>query len=211
MLVVRAVKILFVLGFWTIADASPSVDLSTLLNKLQSMRADFHQTVYDNHGKAVQQSTGKMAMQRPNRFRWQAQKPIPQLIIANGDKLWIYDPDLDQVTIRTIKQAAGDTPALLLSHKATVLDKDFTVTEKPAAKAGWRWFTLVPKSSDNIASVQMGFNNNQIQEMRLQDHLGHLTGIKFSRIETNVSVPSSQFMFKPPANTDVIDETKQQH
>ena len=210
MALLRVTKILFLWGLVSSAFATPGDDLSVLLNGVQSMRANFNQTVYDNHGKAVQQSTGQMSMQRPNRFRWQVKKPIPQLIIANGDRLWIYDPDLEQVTIRTIKKAAGDTPALLLSHKATVLDKDFTVHEKPAQQAGWRWFTLVPKSSDNIASVQMGFNNNQFQEMRLEDHLGHLTGIKFNHIETNVNVPASQFIFKPPANIDIIDETKQQ-
>ncbi len=210
MLFPRALKVLFFWGICACAQATPSDDLTSLLNGVQSMRAEFNQTVYDNHGKAVQQSTGQMSMQRPNHFRWQVKKPIPQLIIANGDQLWIYDPDLEQVTIRTIKKAAGDTPALLLSHKVTVLDNDFTVTEKPASSTGWRWFTLVPKASDNIASVQMCFNNKQILEMRLEDHLGHITGIKFNKIETNVNVPASQFIFKSPANTDVIDETKQQ-
>lgn len=206
----RAIKALFLLNLTTSVFATPSTDLSALLNGVQSMRANFQQTVYDNHGKAVQQSTGRMALQRPNKFRWQVQKPIPQLIIANENTLWIYDPDLEQVTIRTIKKAAGDTPALLLSHQAISLDKDFTVTEKPNQQPGWRWFALIPKSSDNIASVQMGFNKNQIQEMRLEDRLGHLTGIKFNHIETNVSLPATQFTFKPPANTDIIDETKQQ-
>ena len=99
-------------SFVTIAHAaSASADLAGLLNKVQSMKANFIQTVYDKRGKVTQKSSGRMALQRPGKFRWDVAKPMPQLIIANGTKLWIYDPDLEQLTIRSIKKAAGESPA----------------------------------------------------------------------------------------------------
>jgi outer membrane lipoprotein carrier protein len=97
-----------ILLFVNAAYAAPSTDLSTLLNSLHSMRSDFTQTVYDNHGKAIQKSYGQMALQRPGKFRWEIKKPIPQVIVANDTRLWVYDPDLEQVTIRALHQAAGD-------------------------------------------------------------------------------------------------------
>lgn len=186
-----------------------AANLASLLNSVTTMRADFTQTIFDNRGKAVQKSYGRMALQRPGRFRWEVTKPIPQLIIANATRLWIYDADLEQVTIRPLKTTAGEAPALLLSHSNTTLDKDFSVTEIPNKADGWRWFTLVPQHTDEMfTSIKIGFKNNQISEMRLQDNLGHTTGIQYKNIATNASLPASLFTFTPPPHTDVIDETR---
>ncbi|TAK76540.1 MAG: outer membrane lipoprotein chaperone LolA [Gammaproteobacteria bacterium] len=188
---------------------TPSSELSALLNATRSMQADFTQTIYDNRGKAVQQSYGHMAIQHPGQFRWQVIKPIPQLIIANGPRLWIYDPDLEQVTIRSLHQTAGDTPGLLLSHDNVKLEEDYTIKLSPKLSNGLRWFILVPKTSDNtIAKVEMGFVNNQISQMQLQDRLGHTTLIRFKNVKINTSLPTSLFVLKAPANADVIDETR---
>ena len=173
------------------------------------MRADFSQTIYDNRGKVMQHSYGHMALQRPDKFRWQVTKPIAQLIIANQSRLWIYDPDLEQVTIRSLGKTAGETPALLLSHVNTALDNDFTVNQMQNPAPGWRWFTLIPKSGDSMfASVQMGFMNGQIHEMHLKDHLGHLTVVEYQHIQMNSDLSSSLFTFTPPKNVDVINETR---
>jgi outer membrane lipoprotein carrier protein len=188
--------------------ASPSEDLTSLLNSIQSMKANFSQTVYNKRGKATQKSYGRMAMQRPGKFRWDVTKPMPQLIIANGAKLWIYDADLDQVTIRSLKKSAGETPALLLSHDNKTLDRDFNVKILPKNAAG-QWFALTPKRRDNMfESIQMGFVNNQIREMRLQDSLGSNTVIQFQNIQMNPSISAAQFSFKSSAKIDVIDETR---
>ncbi|RDI48753.1 outer membrane lipoprotein chaperone LolA [Aquicella lusitana] len=186
-----------------------AAELSALLSGTQSMRADFSQVVYDNRGKGGQRSYGRMALQRPGKFRWEVTRPIPQVIIANGKRLWIYDPDLEQVTIRALNQTAGETPALLLSHVGGVLEKDYVVKSLSKKSSGLQWYQLTPRSGDNMfASVQMGFMNNQIREMLLRDHLGHTTGIQFKNIKTNVSLSASLFTFRPPANVDVIDETR---
>lgn len=197
------------LFFTTCAYSAQSTELSTLLNGVQTMRANFTQTVYDNHGKAVQTSFGKMSLQRPGKFRWDVTKPIPQLIIANDTKLWIYDPDLEQVTIRSLKAEAGEAPALLLSHTNTSLDKNYSVKPEETKQANTKRFVLTPRGQDNMfARIKMGFVGNQIQEMSLEDHLGHITRIQFQKIETNVNLPSSLFVFKAKSNIDVIDETR---
>lgn len=188
--------------------AAPADDLAQLLNSVRTMRANFTQTVYDNRGKAVQTSKGQMSLQRPGKFRWQVTSPIPQVVIANGTKLWIYDPDLEQVTIRSLQKSAGDTPALLLSDVDSVLTDAYNVMPSPQ-KADGRTYTLVPKSADNMfASIKLAFVNNQVREMRLEDHLGHITSIKFQQIQTNIDLPDTLFTFKKPANVDVIDETR---
>ncbi len=190
--------------------ASPvrASELSGLLDKMTTMRAGFTQTIYDNNGKAVQKSGGQMALQRPGKFRWQVSKPMPQIIIANGEKLWIYDPDLQQVTIRSLKTEAGDAPALLLSQQNTSLEKDYDIQELTNDKS-MRWFILKPRKKDNMfASVKMGFQNNQLKEMMLQDQIGHATRVEFAKIEMNVNLPASLFVFKAPSGTDVIDETR---
>jgi outer membrane lipoprotein carrier protein len=198
------------LAFSSAAHATASAtNLANLLNSVQTMQASFIQTIFDNHNKPIQASYGRMALQRPGKFRWEVTKPIPQLIVANGTKLWIYDKDLEQVTIRPLQKAVGDAPALLLSHVSADLDKTYTITELPSKTSNARSFMLTTKKSDDIfTSVRMEFLNNQISEMRLQDNLGHTTQIRYRDIKTNNTLSAALFNFKPPAGVDVIDETR---
>ena len=190
------------------AIAAPSDDLANLLNSTRTMRANFTQTVIDNRNKPVQKSYGTMALSRPGKFRWDVKKPIPQLIVANQPRLWIYDSDLDQVTIRTLNVAAGQTPALLLSQVNTVIDKDFAVKQLSNAQ-NQITYELIPRNNDaSFGSIRLIFNSGKISAMYLQDHLGNTTKIEFSEIEANINIPANTFTFKIPANVDVIDETK---
>lgn len=203
----KKILLLMMLLFSLGAYATPSEDLKALLNNVKTMQASFNQTIYDNYGKAIQSSQGSMSMERPGKFRWEVKKPIPQVIIANQNKLWIYDPDLEQVTIRKLERATGDAPALLLSHVDAELDKNYAVKADPSK--GTQWFVLIPKNKDSMfEQIKLGFDKQQIQEMQLKDHLDHSTNIKFTNIKTNIAVSAALFNFKPPKNTDVIDETK---
>lgn len=194
------------LWFYSLS-AMAEQDLSSLLNGIKSMRARFQQTIYDNNGNAVQQSSGSMALARPGKFRWEVTKPMPQTIIANAEKLWIYDPDLQQVTIRSLKSEASEAPALLLSHQNSDLEKNYQI-KTLAPDGSLRWFLLKPKGNDNMfISVKMGFAGAQLKEMVLEDHIGHATKVKFINIKINEPIPSSLFVLKTPAGTDVIDET----
>jgi outer membrane lipoprotein carrier protein len=201
-------KLCILFSLVTLAHADAASDLTNLLNQTQSMKANFSQSTFNNHGKVTQKTTGDMALQRPGKFRWNVTKPMPQLIIANQHKLWIYDPDLEQVTIRAFNETSNDAPALLLSHDNASLDQSFTVTTMTKNAEG-KWFLLTPKKKGEMfESIQMGFVNNQIHEMRLQDNLGSNTVIQFQGIQANPQLASSLFVFKPSAKIDVIDETR---
>jgi len=190
------------------ADDTSKEQLSQLLKNMHSFKADFTQTIMDKRGRALQQSRGKMQLQRPGRFRWDVQTPTKQLIVTNGQRLWIYDPDLDQVTIRNLVKAAGETPAMLLSDETLVLGDQFVV--KPAkTDSQLSWYTLTPRDKSTvIASLRLAFLNQEIKKMEINDHLGHTTLIEFNHAKMNVALSEASFSFKPPANIDIIDETK---
>lgn len=184
-------------------------NLSSLLQSVHSMQANFTQTIYDDHGRVVLKSYGEMALERPGKFRWQVARPVPQLIIANASRMWIYDPDLKQLTIRSLKDIAGEVPALLLSHPNAVLNRGFIVKTLQKGPTGWQWFALVPRHRDGMFSlVKLGFMNGQLRTMWLQDQLGHSTSIQFEHIKANHTLPSDMFSFKQKRNVDVIDETR---
>ena len=190
------------------ALASPVADFTALLNNTQTMQADFKQTIYDDRNKVLQSASGAMAFARPGKFYWQLKRPVAQLMIANGSKLWIYDPDLQQVIIRSLSQAAGEAPALLLSHVSTSLTDDFIITEINLPQKNMRWFQLKPRKKDKMFEVvTMGFMNHQIHEMHMQDQLGHQTKIQFKQTKINQPIASNVFIFKPPPHVDVIDES----
>lgn len=190
------------------ADSGANAELTQLLKNMRSMQADFIQTIQDKKGKAVQQNTGRMLLQRPSQFRWEIKTPNKQLIVTNGKRLWIYDPDLEQVTIRSLVKAAGETPAMLLTDENLSLGKEFEVRPIKSSST-LRWFLLIPKDKGAVlSSLRLGFTNQQVHQMLLHDHLGHTTKIEFKNIVLNTSIPSSKFNFKPPANVDVINETK---
>ena len=121
--------LLFILCFWQIntyaVDETPILMLNQLLGQTLTMRADFTQVITDKNNKPLQSAVGKMALERPGKLRWEVLKPIAQLVVANGERLWIYDPDLEQVTIRYISKEMGETPALLLSNTEDTLAKKF--------------------------------------------------------------------------------------
>jgi outer membrane lipoprotein carrier protein len=188
---------------------SASSALTGILLNTQTMEADFSQTVKDKTHHNIQQTQGHMALVRPGKFRWEVKSPNQQLIVANGKRLWIYDPDLEQVTVQTFHAGSGKTPALLLSDKSLTLDKDYKVQAIPqiSAIAGLQVFLLTPKDNDDpMNQIRLTFLNKKIHEMQLQDHLGHTTIITFQNVNTGMPLADTLFTFIPPV--DVIDETK---
>ncbi len=188
--------------------------LTHLLLNIHTMQANFSQTVKDQSlKKTLQSSQGVVSLQRPGKFRWDVKTPNPQLIIANDSRLWIYDPDLQQVTIRSFSKATGQTPAFLLSDANLSLAKDFNVEQKNAVSqiANQKIFVLTPKDKDNLfAQIKLTFLKNDIREMQLEDHLGHVTTIAFQHVKAGINLPASLFVFTPGDKVDVIDETKRQ-
>ncbi|HSW94294.1 MAG TPA: outer membrane lipoprotein chaperone LolA [Gammaproteobacteria bacterium] len=194
--------------FFQLAHANPASDeLTALLNNIHTLQANFHEMVKDTKGKTLTQSDGKMSLRRPGQFRWDVMQPNRQLIVTNGQTIWIYDADLQQVTIRRLQKEAGEVPALLLSNTNETLTKDFSVEKSGDGKT--QWFLLKPKDKSSLfEEIKLGFDNQQITTMQLQDHLGHVTMIQFSHGVANRQLSAALFAFKAPAGVDVIDEIK---
>lgn len=188
-----------------VANAGAIDKLHRFLETTKTLRADFAQIVVAKNGKKPQQSTGVMMFSRPGKFRWQIEKPYSQLLVGDGEKVWMYDPDLRQVTVRKFGAALGSTPAALLVGD-NALAKNFNLREA-GEREGLEWVEAVPKSSDSgFEKLQLGFAGNDLKAMELSDNFGQTTSLAFSRLERNPSLASSLFRFTPPAGVDVIGE-----
>ncbi len=182
--------------------------ISLLRNYLQqttSAKARFAQIQVDKNLRQLQQATGTMEFVRPGKFRWAYQKPYEQLIVGDGSKVWIYDKDLNQVTVRKLDKALGSTPAALLAG-SNEIEKEFSL-KAIGNRDGLEWLEAVPKNKDvTFESIQLGFGGNGLESMELRDQFGQTTLIKFASIELNVKLPPDDFKFVPPKGADVISE-----
>ena len=188
-----------------LAQAGAIDKLHRFLETTKTLRADFAQIVVAKNGKKPQQSTGVMMISRPGKFRWQIAKPYEQLLVGDGEKVWIYDADLRQVSVKKFDAALGSTPAALLVGGNT-LDKNFTLREA-GERDGLEWLEALPKGSDSgFEKLRLGFLGNELKAMELFDNFGQTTALAFMRIERNVTIAPALFHFTPPAGVDVIGE-----
>lgn len=191
-----------------VGAAEPAApDLRRFLDSVQAYSADFTQTVADARGAVVEESSGTVLMQRPGRFRWDYTQPFVRTIVADGERLWLYEADLEQVTVRRLQAGLGDTPAALLTGRDDVLAR-FAVTRTFRAD-GIDWTVLTPRESDtDFAELRLGFRAGLLAELRLADRLGQQTQIRFRAARANPPVPAGAFAFAVPAGADVIDDTE---
>ena len=147
----------------TAAEDPGLLRLRNFLTGVTTLRADFRQRVVDSRGQIVEDSGGRVLMQRPGRFRWDYQQPYARVIVADGTRLWLYEADLEQVIIRQLQAGIGDTPAALLTGKENVLER-FDIGKSWQAD-GLQWISLVPKSADaDFAAVRLGFDGSEARE-----------------------------------------------
>jgi outer membrane lipoprotein carrier protein len=185
--------------------ASTVDELKTLLQQTTTARAHFAQIVLDSNMKTLQQATGTMQFSRPGRFRWEYDKPYEQLIVGDGSRVWLYDKDLNQVTVRRFDRAIGSSPAALLAG-SNEIEKDYTL-KGLASRDGLDWLEAVPRTPDTaFESVKLGFGKAGLEAMELRDQFGQITVIKFSTIERNAKLAPELFRFTPPKGVDVISE-----
>ena len=180
--------------------------LRNFLTGVTTLRADFRQRVIDSRQQLVEDSAGRVLMQRPGRFRWDYQQPHARAIVADGQKLWLYEADLDQVIIRQLEDGIGDTPAALLTGRQDVLER-FTISKSWQAD-GIQWVALVPKAADaDFAAVRLAFDGPKLVNLELDDRLGQQTRLDFSRVELNPRLDDRSFRFDIPPGADVIDDS----
>lgn len=180
--------------------------LVKVLGSIQAMEAAFSQQTVDGKGRAQPLQTGRMGVKRPGLFRWEVQKPSPQLVLTAGRVLWIYDPELMQATKQRLDAQVGNTPALLLSGDPARLAAAFAISEEKAA-AGERVFVLRPRGKDALfEQLRVRFAEGRLMAMELTDTLSQRTDIRFSDIRLNPEFPPRYFDFVPPKGVDVIDQ-----
>ncbi|MFL6618416.1 MAG: outer membrane lipoprotein chaperone LolA [Povalibacter sp.] len=175
---------------------------------LKTLQAEFQQTLTDSKGQVTDRSSGTLAIQRPNRFRWDYREPHEQLIVADGSRVYLYDADLEQVTVRRLDTSISATPAMLLSGEGKLAD-NFTIKES-SRDANAQWVMMEPKRSDtDFKWVRLGFANaDTLKFMQLADKLGQITTLEFSNVQKNAPLDAARFTFTPPAGADVIGETQ---
>jgi outer membrane lipoprotein carrier protein len=185
----------------TVPDEDPAVraELSQALHELDGLAAGFRQQISDAQGRIVETSTGQVRLARPD-FRWEVNDPFPQIILTDGDSLKIYDPDLEQLTIRPLQNALQDTPLALLTRNNVVLGNRFAVF-----RAGESSFDLKPTSPDALfANIQLTFDADRLTRLVISDHLGQQTQIEFEQFLPSSVIQSSDFILDVPPETDVI-------
>lgn len=196
---------LLCLLFSSTAGADAVQRLQTFISQLESFQAGFVQTLYDEDSTVLQESRGAVILKRPGKFRWDYREPYLQSIIADGQRLWIYDIDLEQVTVKKLDQALGNAPIMLLSYDRP-LEQDFELRDL-GVREGLEWVELQPKESDtDFEIIYMGLSENALVVMELRDQFGQATQIRFNNFEMNIPADDSLFEFTPPEGVDLVGE-----
>ncbi len=215
-----------------LAQAAATEKLKAFITATRAAEADFIQEVLDRNGRLLQLMTGSMQFSRPNKFRWSYQKPYEQLIIGDGEKFWLYDVDLNQVTVKKLGDALESSPAALLSGSnqiergfelrdiACMEAHGFAAASAPAASdkvaatckdgrdmEGLEWLEAIPRSRESsIERIRMALNDqSDLVVMELQDTFGHKTVLHFTNLKRNPSLSPQLFKFKPPKGADVVN------
>lgn len=194
-----------VLSLAAFAAQADAVDrLREFVRDARSGRATFTQTVTPADGSRAKVSSGTFEFSRPDRFRFDYLKPYPQSIVADGQKVWMHDPDLNQVTVRKVDQALGATPAALLA--GNTLERDFTLSAQPA-RDGLDWARATPKAADGgFQWMAVGFRGAQLASVEILDRFGQRTRLVLDTMTPNAALAPERFRFVPPAGADVLEQ-----
>ena len=186
-------------------QAEAAERLNELLSRAQTMTGGFSQMTLSSNGANLQETTGTLALKRPGMFRWHTDPPLEQLLVSDGERIWLYDPDLQQVTIQAMDKRLSHTPALLLSGDVSQLQESFDIEWSKGGSV--QDFTLTPKEADSMFdSLRVSFSDGVINDMQMSDPVGQRTNILFRNVELNAPLDDAQFTFEAPDGVDVISE-----
>ena len=192
------------LGLSSLAHADALQALRAFVSEVKSGTAQFSQTVSSPDGKKKKTSSGTFDFQRPNQFRFVYTKPFEQLIVGDGQKVWIFDPDLNQASSRKMDKALGATPAALLA--GTNLERDFVLKLLPS-EGGIDWVQAAPKQADGgLQSLKIGFRGPELAAIDVIDGFGQRSLLQFTAVNTNVPISADRFKFVLPSGADLIEQ-----
>jgi outer membrane lipoprotein carrier protein len=193
------------MAFANLAAADGVSSLRDFFNNTTTMSAQFNQVVNDKQGRKEQEVEGTMQLQRPNKFRWDYKKPYEQQIVSDGKQVFLFDTELQQVTIRELSKALGSSPAAMLAGGENV-EKSFTL-KNATRKDGLAWVLALPKDKESgFERVLLGFKADKLRKMEIYDSFNHITHITFDEVERNPKLQDSTFLFTPPKGVDVVGE-----
>lgn len=190
-----------------LAHAGPREDFARYTQGLKGLSGTFEQKVFEASGRMKEDSTGTVALSAPRLFRWEYLKPNPQTIVADGDHVWIYDPDLQQVTVRNQSSQEARSPLYILIDP-TELDRQYVLGDG-GSHDGLQWLTLAPRGKtedSDFKSARLGFEGNDLRQMTITDNLRQRTEISFSGWKRNPGFAKGTFAFTPPKGVDVVGE-----
>lgn len=201
----RLLIALCLLVFSAGARADAVAELESFFQTTNTLSGNFTQQVFETDGPRISQSSGSFELARPGRFRWSYLKPHEQILVSDGKKLWIYDKDLAQVTVRAVGKALGRAPIMLLGG-STPLSESYTLSDD-GSRNGLSWVKLVPKDLKNsqFERILLGLEGASVQQMVMFDKFGHRSVIAFKDIKRNTGLPAKDFKFVPPKGVDVVD------
>ncbi|MDC9724328.1 MAG: outer membrane lipoprotein chaperone LolA [Gammaproteobacteria bacterium] len=198
--------IIMTLSFSVSAAESATERLNSFVKNVVTFKAKFSQTVVDERGQVLEEAEGFFILERPGKFRWDYKLPYPQHIVADGQRIWFYDVDLEQVTVKSQLDALADTPATLLSGRTKPEDK-YLLTDIPSDD-GLAWVELIPKDIDsNFQTVTLAFDQYGLSQMIMKDSFDQQTRLMFSQTSENSELMADVFIFTPPLGVDVVGET----
>lgn len=197
--------IILMLGLGLAVSTLAAAPVHRYFQDLKSLRADFIQRVFDERGRVMQTSSGRMLMRKPGQFRWDYQTPAEQVIVADGERLWAYDVDLAQVTVRKLDQALSSTPLALLSGAAPI-EETFTVGSV-RRQDGLDWYELTPRQPQSeFRLLRVAFRGDALISLELEDSFGQRTRLDFQKLERNPAFDPALLKFTPPPGVDVVGD-----
>lgn len=187
------------------AQADAVQRLHDFARDIKTLSGKFSQVVTDAKGRKTQETSGELYFSRPGKFRWVYHKPYEQLIVGDGKKIWVYDADLEQVTVKKLDQSIGESPAALLAGSNDI-DKHFNLSDG-GGKDGLEWLEATPKGKEGTFQlVRLGFRDSDLTAMELMDNFGQTTRLKFSAMKNNPRLAADLFRFRPPKGADILGD-----
>jgi len=202
----RMIFALVLLAIYAPASAAARDQLVRFTRGITALDGQFSQQVFDSQGQLSESSTGRIVLAKPRQFRWEYAQPFPQLIVADGNHVWVYDPDLEQVSVRQQSTEEQQSPLAALIDPG-LLERQFKISEG-GDHDGLNWLVLLPQQGEDAQLQQawLGFSDGELRQMELRDALDQRTVIVFSQWQRNPMLAADTFRFTPPAGTDVIGD-----
>ena len=194
-------------GSVSLVDAATLDRLRAFVRETQTARAQFTQTVVDKNGRAIKSANGTFELSRPGKFRWTVEKPYKQLLVGDGQRVWVFDEDLNQVIVRKVGDALGGTPAALLSGNQDV-ERAFAWSDLPASD-GLEWLGATPLAKEAaFTEIRIGFDAKGLAALEIVDAFGQKSLVRFTDVERNPKFAPDLFRFVPPKGADIVGDVK---